>query len=237
MTSAQEEFLRARRPEQIEARRSRILATAEAMLRERPVAEISLRELSNRVGLAKSNVLRYFDSREAIFLEVLDQTWKRWLDEIGDELPKAPKASGPHGAEISVASAIAASLMRQPLLCELISAMAGVLERNISVGYARQFKQRASANTQRLAALVRAQLPQLSTEGADHFAGAVFVITAGLWPYAHPAPAVLQVMEEMGVADPAVMFTAGLTDGLVNQLIGVSVRGGAPAPTGWPWPR
>ena len=36
------------------------------MLTEKGVAEISLRELSNRVGLAKSNVLRYFDSREAV---------------------------------------------------------------------------------------------------------------------------------------------------------------------------
>ena len=29
-----------------------------------PVAELSLNELSRRVGLAKSNVLRYFESRE-----------------------------------------------------------------------------------------------------------------------------------------------------------------------------
>ncbi len=38
--------------------------------------EISLRELSDRVGLAKSNVMRYFDSREAIFLEVLDEEFQ-----------------------------------------------------------------------------------------------------------------------------------------------------------------
>ena len=29
------------------------------------MAELSLNELARRVGLAKSNVLRYFDSREA----------------------------------------------------------------------------------------------------------------------------------------------------------------------------
>ena len=66
-------FQRARRPEQIEARRCAILDAARAMLGSRPVADISLRELSESVGLAKSNVLRYFDSREAIFLEVLDE--------------------------------------------------------------------------------------------------------------------------------------------------------------------
>ncbi|MEU6392218.1 hypothetical protein [Streptomyces sp. NPDC046939] len=33
-----------------------------------PVAKVSLNGLSRRVGLAKSNVLRYFESREAILL-------------------------------------------------------------------------------------------------------------------------------------------------------------------------
>src|SRR6185295_16951299 len=49
-----------------------ILDTAAAMLEEMPVSELSLNELSRRVGLAKSNVLRYFDSREAVLLELLD---------------------------------------------------------------------------------------------------------------------------------------------------------------------
>jgi AcrR family transcriptional regulator len=35
------------------------------MLTEMPVAQTTLDELSRRVGLAKSNVLRYFESREA----------------------------------------------------------------------------------------------------------------------------------------------------------------------------
>lgn len=36
------------------------------MLSEMPVAKLSLNELSRRIGLAKSNVLRYFESREAV---------------------------------------------------------------------------------------------------------------------------------------------------------------------------
>jgi AcrR family transcriptional regulator len=66
-------FQRARSAEQREARRRTILDTAAAMLEEMPVSEVSLNELSRRVGLAKSNVLRYFESREEILLELLDQ--------------------------------------------------------------------------------------------------------------------------------------------------------------------
>ena len=62
-------FQRARSDEQRALRSQAILDTAAAMLHEMPVADISLNELSRRVGLAKSNVLRYFDSREAVLLE------------------------------------------------------------------------------------------------------------------------------------------------------------------------
>ena len=72
-------FQRARSEEQREARRQAILAAAAAMLAEMPVAEVSLNELSRRAGLAKSNVLRYFESREAVLLELLDAAWQDWL--------------------------------------------------------------------------------------------------------------------------------------------------------------
>ena len=61
-------FQRARSDEQRAIRRQTILDTAAAMLEDMPVSELSLNELSRRVGLAKSNVLRYFDSREAVLL-------------------------------------------------------------------------------------------------------------------------------------------------------------------------
>src|SRR3954469_20145585 len=110
MTSTAGSFQRARRPEQIEARRVAILSVAEKLLRERPVAEISLRELSCRVGLAKSNVLRYFDSREAIFLEVLDVTWTDWLDDLEETLADPGAAEPGFAREERLAGTLAASL-------------------------------------------------------------------------------------------------------------------------------
>src|ERR1700744_1217086 len=79
-------FQRARSKEQREARRQAILDTAAAMLDEMPVSEVTLNELSRRVGLAKSNVLRYSESREAIMLELLDQAWKQWLTDLERQL-------------------------------------------------------------------------------------------------------------------------------------------------------
>jgi AcrR family transcriptional regulator len=227
MTAGPCGFRRARRPEQVAARRAAILDAAVAMLRERPVAEISLRELSDQVGLAKSNVLRYFDSREAIFLEVLDRAWEAWLDGLAVSFGTPSKDGSGYRREVEVASAVAQALLADPLLCELISAMAGVLERNISVDFARTFKRRAAEHSGRLAALVRAQLPHLDQAAALHFAGAAIVIVAGMWPYSRPTEAVAVVMGELGMPSARQMFTAALTDGLINQLVGLVARASA----------
>src|SRR5580693_1846669 len=79
-------FQRARSEEQREARRQGILGAAAAMLAEMPVAEVTLNELSRRTGLAKSNVLRYFESREAVLLELLDAAWRDWLARLALDL-------------------------------------------------------------------------------------------------------------------------------------------------------
>jgi AcrR family transcriptional regulator len=221
------DFQRARRPEQVEARRLAILDTAYAMLQERPLVEISLRELAGRVGLAKSNVLRYFDSREAIFLEILDVTWNEWLDEITTELRgSSDRLTVPYPHETAIATVLATSLTRQPLLCELISAMAGVLERNVSLEFARGFKRRASANADRFAAILHDAVPKLTPEDAAHFAGGVFIIVAGLWPYANPTDAVATAMAEMGSPAPMQVFTQGVAEGLINLLVGLVARKG-----------
>src|SRR4029450_4387799 len=87
-------FQRARSDEQRALRSQAILDTAAAMLQEMPVADLSLNELSRRGGLAKSNVLRYFDSREAVLLELLARSSREWFAQLATELPSGVRARG-----------------------------------------------------------------------------------------------------------------------------------------------
>ena len=75
-------FQRARSDQQRNERRRVILETAAAMLTEMSVAKLSLNELSRRVDLAKSNVLRYFESREAILLDLLNAELQQWAEAV-----------------------------------------------------------------------------------------------------------------------------------------------------------
>jgi AcrR family transcriptional regulator len=205
------------------ARRTAILTSAREMLAEKNVADISLRELSGRIGLAKSNVLRYFDSREAIFLEILDEEFDAWLADLEARLgrPRARKVN--YANEIRIATAVADSLVERQLLCELVSSMAGVLERNISFDFARDFKARAVGRIAELAQLVAAQLPWLP-EFTEFFAEAALTLAAGMYPFSVPTEPVRAAIAELGLPAPGERFGEGLRIGLVTWLIGAAAQ-------------
>jgi AcrR family transcriptional regulator len=239
-------FQRARSDEQRAQRREAILETAAAMLAEMPVAQVSLNELSRRVGLAKSNVLRYFESREAVLLDLLDAAQREWLEQLDTELgtaldavldtapeaaPEARLAAGvgpgadPYARGDAVAAVLAASLAARPVLCDLVSAQAAVLERNVSARVAAQYKHAAVANVRELAGLVVARVPELGDADGLRFAAAALMTTGAVWTHAQPSAAMLAAYE----ADPSLAalrldFPEVLRQTLEVVLSGLLVR-------------
>jgi AcrR family transcriptional regulator len=219
-------FQRARSEEQRAARREAILGTAAAMLAEMPVAEVTLNELSRRAGLAKSNVLRYFESREAVLLELLDSAWQDWLVQLDEELAAAVEAGGPAAARSDqLAAAVAASLATRPMLCDLISAQAGVLEHNVSPQVAAQYKRASIAGITALGGLMLRSVPELGEPDAIRLAGATVMTAAALWPHTQPSAAMLAAY----AADPALAamrldFTATLREVLEVLIAGLLAR-------------
>ncbi|WP_426570221.1 TetR family transcriptional regulator [Streptomyces canus] len=202
------QFQRARSAEQREIRRQAILDAATQLLTELPVSEISLRELSRRVGLSKTNVVRYFETREAVFFELLNRSLAQWIEELHTELPPAG-ADGATSPE-AVTDALARSLARRPLLCDLFGALGSELERNISAESARAFKLAHVRLLGALAELLRGRIPTLSPSAARELVSLTVVCTAGLWPFAHPSPAVTEAQQDPELADTKVDFAARL---------------------------
>jgi AcrR family transcriptional regulator len=219
-------FQRARSDEQRAVRSQAILDAAAAMLREMPVADISLNELSRRVGLAKSNVLRYFDSREAVLLELLADASREWLAHLAAELPSTVRRrAGFNRRAEQLATAIAQSLAERPVLCDLISSQAAVLEHNVSVEAVTKYKLSAVADAEALAGQVRDALPELSHDDAWRYGVGAWLMTSALWAYARPPEAVLQAQ----AADPRLQkthldFAVALADYLTTLAIGLHAR-------------
>src|ERR687891_2234776 len=71
-------FLRPRRPEHKQQRRDAILGAARNLARESGVRTVTLGAVAEAVGIAKSNISRYFGTREEIYLELLAEEWQHY---------------------------------------------------------------------------------------------------------------------------------------------------------------
>ena len=218
-------FQRARSEEQKEIRRRVILDTAAAMLDEMPVAEVSLNELSRRVGLAKSNVLRYFESREAVLLELLDDFLGSWLDQLDRELAAGVEASAaPEVRARQLAETLSRSLAGRVVLCDLFGAQGGVLEHNVSIDVVKRHKRSSLARLATMTALVRHHVPELG-EGAQPFCLMSLVSAGALSSYVPPPPTLLAAYAdepELGVLH--VDLREALRMAFASALLGVLPR-------------
>ena len=218
-------FQRARTEEQREVRRRAILETTSAMLDEMPVAEVTLNELSRRVGLAKTAVLRYFESREAVLLDLMDDRTATWLAELEQELARGVDVDRPavERAE-QTADVLSRSLATQTTLCDLYGAQGGVLERNVSVDVARRHKRASLSNLAVMAGLVRRYLPEVGGHD-EQFCLTVLLVAGALSAYTSPPPSLIAVYEsEPELAVHRVELRTALRLAIITSLVGMLPR-------------
>jgi AcrR family transcriptional regulator len=222
-------FQRARSAEQRQQRRDTILGVARTMLDRHPLAGVSLRELSREVGLSKSNVVRYFPTREAVFLAVLVEDWSAWLDDVEQRLAGASRRRSVHARHAELAGVLTESLTDHPRLCDLVVVCQSVLEANVPVETARWFKTSALERITRLAEIVARRLSGPTEEQCFEVAGLLWALTVGAWPMAHPVPAVATVLAEPALAPLRVEFAPAVAHALTMVLDGMTASSARPA--------
>jgi hypothetical protein len=146
------------------------------------------RERAAGMRLARAGA--YFDSREAVLLELLDSLTHESLEHLSEELPSAVSArAGFERRAEQLAGALARSLAERPVLCDLLSAQAAVLEHNVSSDAIASFKRRGVASATTLVGLIRQALPELSEDQAWRFVLGALLPTSSLWAHATPPQA------------------------------------------------
>ncbi|MFD6565766.1 TetR/AcrR family transcriptional regulator [Micromonospora profundi] len=219
-------FQRARTEEQREIRRRAILDAASAMLDEMPVAAVTLNELSRRVGLAKPNVLRYFESREAVLLELLNRYLQEWLTDLAGELAAGVDENLPMAERAAaVAEILSRSISRRVVMCDLFGAQVSVLEHNVSVEVVTRYKRASLERLTTMTALIEKYLPELGGD-ATLFSLQTMVMAGALSAYSTPPPSLLAAYEAAPDLAPLhLSMKDHLRQALTAILLGVLPRG------------
>jgi AcrR family transcriptional regulator len=194
--TANETFQRARRPEQKQQRQDAILDAARELALRHGVRNVSLADIADLVGIHKSALLRYFETREQIFLELTAQAWRGWARALHAELDGA--SPGAAGSTALVADVVARSFADRPLLCDLIPHTALNLERNVSPDGVRRYKLTSLGAVSDAAGLVHQVLPDLTAEECLEFISAMANLAGSLWQISNPPPA----LAELYASDP-----------------------------------
>jgi AcrR family transcriptional regulator len=209
-------FRRARRPEQKAVRRQAILTAAAELLDEHGVHGVGLNALAARAGVTKSNVYRYFESREEILLTLFVEDLRALVDAAEARLGAVAA-----GDREQTAAVLARALLAQPRFCGFLGVLSSVLEENVSEDVILRIKRESYALMQRLSAALHRALPALALPDCQWAMQMIALLTSGLWPAAHPGPAAQRVLARPEYACLQVDAERDLTRGVSVILRGL----------------
>ena len=212
-------FQRARRPEQKEQRRGEIVAATAGLLDEVGLQAVSLSGIARRAGLAKSNLYRYFESREEILLHLLYEDWRSWVEAV--ELGLAPLAARDDIEGVAVVLTEAA--VARPRMCELASVVSSVLEQNLTEEAVVGFKRQSVGIGLRMINALHAALPALPLDACRGALAGLYALLAGLWAHANPPPMVAKVLKRPELKLFVIDFAESLAEASAALLRGYAL--------------
>ena len=184
MTLVNRSFQRARSTEAKEQREAAILNAARALAATHGVRQITLTDIAAAVGMHKSALLRYFETREQIFLVLSGEGWREWSSALRKELGHVVEPS-----PTNVAAIFAKTLTARPMFCDLLAQTPLNLERNVSLDAVRTFKLVALDEVKAIGSELK-RLLGLSTRQATSTIATATSMAGALWQMATPGPKV-----------------------------------------------
>src|SRR5690606_13120197 len=182
------EFQRARSPEAKRLREATILDAARRLGAERGIRQVTLTDIAEAVGMHKSAMLRYFETREEIFLQLTAEGWQDWAPDLAGRARALERRDAG-----SVAGAGAASLAGRPVFCDLLAQTPLNLERNVSMEKVREFKPTTGEGLGAVGAALRAALPALTDDGGVDRVAAATSLAGTFYQIATPGPEVAEL--------------------------------------------
>ncbi len=208
---------RARSDQDKEVRKTALLTAARELAVDGGVREVTLTEVTSRVGLHPSALRRYFESREELLLELAEQGWSEWRERLLTDL------GGRRLTAVGIADVVAGSLDALPLFCDLQTHVGLSLEGAVRLERARRYKTAASESFDAMTAGLVEAGEGLDAEGARTILTAATSCAAYLFQLSRPSPTLRRLYDEVPRwAHSALRFREQLTTLLRAVALGVT---------------
>ena len=209
---------RARSDSQKFQRRQAIIDTAWDLYRTTGYDALTIAQVAEQVGVAKGTIYLYFATKEALFLAVQEQRLVVWFDTLDTTLRNAPRPSSAR----MVAALISESVVAQPEFTRLLAILHPIIEQNIEYAQAKAFKLFLRDRLGTSGQLIAQQLPPLTAERGAQVLLWAYALVIGMTHLSTPAPALVALVREPGLAALQVDFAPAFAAALEAMLVGLT---------------
>jgi len=175
-----------------------------------------LTDIGEAVGMHKSAMLRYFETREEIFLRLTADGWREWSVALSTGLEglAAPTPA-------AVAGVFASTLAARGLFCDLLAQAPLNLERHVSLDAVRTFKLVTLTEVDAIVAVVRRLLPRLTERDSVDLIAAATAMSGAFWQMATPGPEIAALYQ----SDPRLAHAVVDVEPRVARLLEAMLKG------------
>jgi AcrR family transcriptional regulator len=169
-------WVRARSDEQIDQRIKEIIDATAYLYKSHHFEEITFAMIAKEANFTRSNLYRYFETKEDIFLELLKHDIANWRKDVLENFTCENKSLS------ELAEAWVDLVLKHKRMVKLFTILFTLLERNSSLEALTVFKQKITEEIGMVAQFLSTTLPFSSSEASVEFVFAQSYLTIGAYP-------------------------------------------------------
>ena len=208
---------RARTDENKNERKEAICAAAFTLFVKNGYEKVSFNGIALQAGFTKSNMYRYFSSKEEIFLKIFSELFNQWFESYTKRLKKLDE-----NTDIKqFANAWVQSFKALPQFLDLVPILFVSLEKNSSYEQLVEFKKMSKYLLYNITVEVSRIYPDIQTEKAFKFLSLSYAATSNYWAGASQNEVLKKVYEQDVFKEMKPDFEKDLTSAVEIIVLGL----------------
>lgn len=187
------DWVRARSDEQIAQRVKEIVNATARLYEECRFEEITFAMIAKEADFTRSNLYRYFQTKEDIFLELLKHDIVAWREDVLENFTVENKSSR------ELAEAWVDLVLKNRRMIKLFTILFTLLERNASLEALTAFKQKINEEIGVVAQFLSTTLLFPTVEAAAEYISAQSSLAIGSYPMLDLTPKQIEAMQAIGM--------------------------------------
>ena len=200
-------------PELTNSRKQEIINACEKLYQTKSFKEITLKEISTETSMTRTSIYNYFQTKEEIFLALLQREYELWNAELNKIMAEFPTLTSEEFAD-----KLAKSLENRKQLLKIMSMNHYDMESNSRPERLEEFKGAYGNSLRTVMNCLEKYFPEMPNREKQNFLYTFFPFMFGIYPYTFVTEKQRKAMESAGV-DYAFMSVYEITFNFIRKFL------------------